>query len=52
MAKKKRVPRFRSDDEKREFRAKHDSAEVVDWQPGGKLKVPELTRRNPKSKLS
>lgn len=31
MPKKKTIPKFRNEDEEREFWAKHDSAEYVNW---------------------
>jgi len=39
---KKRVPEFRSEEEEREFWAKHDSTEFIDWQAAGRHKFPNL----------
>lgn len=36
------VPEFRSEDEEREFWAKHDSTDFVDWQSGQRRKFPNL----------
>jgi len=40
--KKKPVPEFKSEDEEREFWAKHDSTEFVDWQSAQRRKFPNL----------
>jgi predicted DNA binding CopG/RHH family protein len=40
--KKKPVPEFRSEDEEREFWAKQDSTEFVDWQSAQRRKFPNL----------
>ncbi len=39
---KKRVPEFRSEEEEREFWAKHDSTEFIDWRAGVGRKFPNL----------
>ncbi len=39
---KKRVPEFRSEEEEREFWAKRDSTEFIDWQAAGRHKFPNL----------
>ncbi len=39
---KKRVPRFRNEDEAREFWASHDSAEFVDWKDSVRARLPNL----------
>ena len=40
--KKTPVPEFRSEDEEREFWAKHDSTKFIDWQSGQRRKLPNL----------
>jgi predicted DNA binding CopG/RHH family protein len=40
--KKKPVPELKSEDEEREFWAKHDSTEFVDWQAAQRRKLPNL----------
>jgi predicted DNA binding CopG/RHH family protein len=40
--KKKRVPEFRSEEEERDFWARHDSTEFVDWAPARRRKFPNL----------
>ena len=40
--KKKPVPEFKSEDEEREFWAKQDSTEYVDWQSAQRRKFPNL----------
>ena len=42
MHKKSPVPEFKSEDEEREFWAKHDSTEFVDWQSAQRRKFPNL----------
>lgn len=39
---KKQIPKFRSEDEEREFWAKHDSTDYIDWQSAQKRKFPRL----------
>jgi predicted DNA binding CopG/RHH family protein len=41
-AKKKTVPEFRSEDEEREFWAKHDSSEFIEWNSAPRRKFPNL----------
>jgi predicted DNA binding CopG/RHH family protein len=41
-AKRKPVPEFRSEDEEREFWARHDSTEFIDWQEARTQKFPAL----------
>jgi predicted DNA binding CopG/RHH family protein len=45
--KKKAMPEFRSEDDEREFWARHDSTEFIDWQAAVRRKFPTLkpTRR-------
>jgi predicted DNA binding CopG/RHH family protein len=38
----KQVPRFRSEDEERDFWAKHDSPEYVDWSKAKNVKLANL----------
>jgi len=40
--KKKRVPIFKSDDEERQFWAKEDSTEYVDWSKARRVVLPNL----------
>jgi len=40
--KKKPVPEFRSENEEREFWAKHDSTEFIDWESARHHKFPNL----------
>ena len=39
---KKRIPKFRSEDAEREFWAKHDSADYVDWSEAKRVVLPKL----------
>ncbi|MBI5559670.1 MAG: BrnA antitoxin family protein [Deltaproteobacteria bacterium] len=39
---KKKVPKFKSEDEEREFWAAHDSSEYVDWERAKRVVLPEL----------
>ncbi len=39
---KKRVPRFKTEDEEREFWASHDSTEYVDWAKGKRVVLSNL----------
>jgi hypothetical protein len=41
---KKQVPEFRVEEDEREFWAKNDSTEFIDWQSAQKHKLPELKR--------
>lgn len=40
--KKKRIPEFRSEEEEREFWAKKDSSEYIDWNPASRRRLPNL----------
>ena len=40
--KNKKIPKFRSDDQEREFWSSHDSTEYIDWNNGDKLVLPNL----------
>jgi predicted DNA binding CopG/RHH family protein len=43
MAKtKKQIPKFRSEEDERQFWAKNDSTEFLDWQSGQQRKFPKL----------
>lgn len=42
MAKKKPVPRLRSENQEREFWAEHDSTEFIDWSTARPGKFPNL----------
>ena len=42
MAKRKKIPKFKSEDEEREFWATHDSTEYVDWQQAEHVTLPNL----------
>lgn len=42
MARKKKIPTFKSEDEERDFWAKEDSTEYVDWSKGKIGIFPEL----------
>ena len=39
---KKRIPKFKSEDAEREFWAKHDSADYVDWSEAKRVVLPNL----------
>jgi len=39
---KKKIPKFETDDEEREFRATHDSTEYVDWEAVERIRFPNL----------
>jgi len=39
---KKRIPRFKSEDEEREFWAEHDSTDYVDWSTASRVMLPQL----------
>ena len=39
---KKALPKFKSEDSEREFWARHDSADVIDWRKGRRLTLPNL----------
>ncbi len=38
----RKVPRFRNEDEERDFWASHDSTEFVDWPQAERVKLPNL----------
>ena len=40
--KKKRIPKFRNEDEEREFWASHDSTDYIDWSVAKELIMPNL----------
>lgn len=39
---KKALPRFKSEEQEREFWASHDSTEFVDWRKGKRVALPNL----------
>ncbi|MBI4743793.1 MAG: BrnA antitoxin family protein [Actinobacteria bacterium] len=39
---KRKIPKFKSEDTEREFWAKHDSTEVIDWKKAKKVVLPNL----------
>jgi predicted DNA binding CopG/RHH family protein len=39
---KKRIPKFKSEDKEREYWAKQDSTEVLDWKKATKVVLPNL----------
>lgn len=38
----KKIPKFKSEDEEREFWATHDSSEYIDWKKAKRIVLPEL----------
>ena len=42
MSRKKRVPKFKSEDKERDFWAKEDSTEYVDWSRARRVILPNL----------
>lgn len=38
----KKIPKFKSEDEEREFWATHDSTEYIDWKKAKRIVLPEL----------
>lgn len=42
MGKLKEIPKFKTEDEEREFWAKHDSAEYIDYSKGKRVLFPNL----------
>ena len=38
----KKTPKFKNEDEEREFWATHDSTELVDWKKAKKIVLPDL----------
>ena len=47
MNKVKRIPRFKNEDEEREFWAAHDSTDFVDWDVAEEQSSPNLKRSTP-----
>lgn len=41
-AKRRRTPKFKSEDEEREFWATHDSTDYVDWSKARRVRFPKL----------
>ena len=41
-AKKKKIPKFKNEDEEREFWASHDSTEYIDWSKAKEVIMPNL----------
>jgi predicted DNA binding CopG/RHH family protein len=42
MSKKKKIPKFRSEAHERDFWAKHDSSEYVEWEEAKRIVLPNL----------
>jgi len=42
MSKKKKIPKFRNENQEREFWAKHDSTSFVDWSKARRVTLPNL----------
>lgn len=42
MPMSKKIPKFKSEDEEREFWASHDSTEYVDWKKAKRVVLPKL----------
>ena len=40
--KKKKIPKFRDEDEERDFWASHDSTEYIDWSEARNVTMPKL----------
>ena len=40
--KKKRIPKFRNEDEERDFWASHDSTDYIDWSEAKEINMPKL----------
>lgn len=38
----RKIPKFRNEDQERDFWASHDSTEFVDWRQAGRVKLPNL----------
>ena len=38
----KNIPKFRNEDEEREFWSKHDSSEYIDWEQAKQIDFPDL----------
>jgi hypothetical protein len=43
---KKKIPTFKKEDKEREFRARRDSTEYIDWSKGKRTLVPKLKQSN------
>ena len=41
-SKKRRIPKFRNEDEEREFWASHDSTDYIDWSEASEVIMPNL----------
>ena len=41
-SKKRRIPKFRNEDEEREFWASHDSTDYIDWSEAREVIMPDL----------
>ena len=39
---RKRIPKFKTEDQERKFWASHDSTDYIDWSKGKKMVLPEL----------
>jgi hypothetical protein len=39
---RKKIPKFKTEDQEREFWATHDSTEYVDWEKGKRVQFPNL----------
>jgi hypothetical protein len=44
IVKKKTIPKFKTEDEEREFWATHDSTDFIDWSKAAKITFPKLKR--------
>ncbi len=42
MSKRKEIPRFKNEEQEREFWASHDSAEIINWPEAEKVVFPKL----------
>ncbi len=42
MAKKKKIPKFKNEDEERDFWASHDSTDYIDWSAAKEVVLPNL----------
>jgi len=42
LAMKKRIPKFKNEDQERKFWAGHDSTDYVDWKKGRRVVLPRL----------
>ena len=41
-SKRKRIPRFKNEDQEREFWSKHDSTDYLDWKTAKRVTLPNL----------